>query len=108
LIFVDKETNFVIYSDLFDHAGELWKVVMQSIRTSKRPNPRVDYEYDEPRMFIYAFSVIDIQLMHGTRAAIPGMAFPDEPGWYVDVGFDAAQAADEQWYSVSGLVSAGR
>jgi len=108
LIFVDKETNFVIYSDLFDHAGELWKVVMQSIRTSKRPNPEVDYEYDEPRMFIYAFSVIDIQLMHGTRAALPGMAFPDEAGWYVDVGFDVEQSAQERWYSISGLVAAGR
>jgi hypothetical protein len=108
VIFVDKETNFVIYSDLYDQAGELWKVVMQSIRTSKRPNPKVDYEYDEERMFIYAFSVIDMQLMHGTRASIPGMAFPDEAGWYVDVGFDVDQAADESWYSVSGLVSAGR
>jgi hypothetical protein len=108
VIFVDKETNFVIYSDLYDQAGELWKVVMQSIRTSKRPNPKVDYEYEEERMFIYAFSVIDMQLMHGTRASIPGMAFPDEAGWYVDVGFDAAQAAGEHWYSVSGLVAAGR
>jgi hypothetical protein len=108
IVFVDKETNFVIYSDLYDQAGELWKVVMQSIRTSKRPNPEVDYEYDEPRMFIYAFSVIDMQLMHGTRAAIPGMAFADEAGWYVDVGFDVEQSAEEDWYSVSGLVSAGR
>jgi len=108
IVFVDKETNFVVYSDLYDQAGELWKVVMQSIRTSKRPNPNVDYEYDEPRMFIYAFSVIDMQLMHGTRAAIPGMAFNDEAGWYIDVGFDADQSADQDWYSVSGLVSAGR
>ncbi|SVE14373.1 uncharacterized protein METZ01_LOCUS467227, partial [marine metagenome] len=63
VIFVDKETYFIVYSDLYDQAGELWKVVMQSIRHSKRPNPDVDYEYDEPRMFIYAFSVIDMQLM---------------------------------------------
>ncbi len=108
LIYIDKETNFVVYSDLYDRSGELWKVVMQSIRTSKQPNPKVDYSYDEPRMFIYAFSVIDIQLMHGTRASIPGMAFPDEAGWYIDVGFDTARAADEDWFSVAGLVTAGR
>ncbi len=107
VIFVDKETNFVIYSDLYDNSGELWKVVMQSIRTSKRPNPNVDYEYDEPRMFIYAFSVIDMQLMHGTRASIPGMAFPDEAGWYIDVGFDTKQSVGEDWYSVAGVISAG-
>ena len=108
VIFVDKETNFIIYSDLYDKAGELWKVVMQSIRTDKRPNPNVEYEYDEPRMFIYAFSVIDMQLMHGTRAAIPGIAFPDEAGWYIDIGFDQRQSVDEDWFTVAGLISGGR
>jgi hypothetical protein len=108
VIYVDKETNFIIYSDLFDQNGELWKVVMQSIRTSRRPNPKVDYEYEEPRMFIYAFSVIDMQLMHGTRAAIPGIAFQDEAGWYIDVGFDVKNAVAEDWYSVAGLIGAGR
>jgi hypothetical protein len=108
VIYVDKETNFIIYSDLFDQNGELWKVVMQSIRTSKRPNPNVDYEYEEPRMFIYAFSVIDMQLMHGTRAAIPGIAFQDEAGWYIDVGFEHKYSAQEDWYSVAGLLGGGR
>ena len=108
VIFVDKETNFIVYSDMYDHAGELWKVVMQSIRTSKRPNPEVAYEYDEPRMFIYAFTVVDMQLMHGTRAAIPGIAFPDEAGWYIDIGFDEKQSVDADWFSIGGLVAAGR
>jgi len=108
LIFVDKESNFIIYSDLYDQNEQLWKVVMQSIRTSTRPNPNVDYEYREPRMFIYAFSVIDMQLMHGTRAAIPGLAFQDEPGWYIDIGFDKPQSATEDWFKVAGLIGAGR
>ena len=108
LIYVDKETNFIIYSDLFDQNEELWKVVMQSIRTSTRPNPNVAYEYPEPRMFIYAFSVIDMQLMHGTRAAIPGLAFQDEPGWYIDIGFDKPQSATEDWFKVAGLIGGGR
>ncbi len=108
VIYVDKETYFVVYSDLYDQNGELWKVVMQSIRTSKRPNPKVAYEYDEARMFIYAFTVIDMQLMHGTRAAIPGMAFPDEAGWYIDIGFDQPQSAGVDWFGVSGLIRAGR
>jgi hypothetical protein len=108
VIYVDKETNFIIYSDLYDNAEQLWKVVMQSIRTSTRPNPKVAYEYKEPRMFIYAFSVIDMQLMHGTRAAIPGTAFQDEAGWYIDAGFDVPQSAGEDWFTVAGLVAGGR
>jgi len=108
VIFVDKETNFIVYSDLYDKAGELWKVVLQNIRTDKRPNPNVDYTYDEERMFIYAFSVIDMQLMHGTRAAIPGMAFQDEAGWFIDKGFDTPYSVDETWYTVAGLLRGGR
>ncbi len=108
VIYIDKETSFIVYSDLYDNAGQLWKVVMQSIRTSKRPNPKVNYEYAEPRMFIYAFSVIDMQLMHGTRASIPGIGFPDEAGWYIDIGFDKPQSAHEDWFTIAGLVAAGR
>lgn len=108
IIFVDKQTYFILYSDLYDRGGELWKVVMQSIRTSRRPNPKVDYEYDEERMFVYAFSVIDMQLLHGTRAAIPGMAFPDEAGWYIDIGFDAPESVTDDWFTIAGLISTGR
>jgi hypothetical protein len=49
-----------------------------------------------------------MQLMHGTRAAIPGIAFPDEAGWYIDIGFDEPQSADENWFSIGGLVAGGR
>jgi hypothetical protein len=46
--------------------------------------------------------------MHGTRAAIPGLAFQDEPGWYIDIGFDKPQSATEDWFKVAGLIGAGR
>ncbi len=108
IIYLDKETNIISVSDLYDHNEELWKTVMISFRADKRPNPAVDFEYDEARMFAYAYSVIDMQLMHGTRAAIPGMGFQDEAGWYIDLGFDAETSADEDWYSVAGLVSGAR
>jgi hypothetical protein len=108
MIFVDRETYFILYSDMYDRAGELWKTVMMSIRASKRPNPAVDYEYDEERMFVYAFSVIDMQLEHGTRAAIPGFAFPDEAGWYIDIGWDGPESVDEAWYTIAGLLAEGK
>jgi hypothetical protein len=95
------------YSDLYDNNGELWKVVVQSIRTSKKPNPNASLEYDEERMFVYAFSVLDMQLLHGTRAAIPGMAFPDEAGWYIDIGFKHQYSVQESWWTIAGLLSGG-
>jgi hypothetical protein len=108
VIFLDKETFLILYSDLYDQNAELWKTVIQNIRTSKRPNPNIDFEYDEERMFVYAFTVIDMQLMHGTRAAIPGMQFPDEPGWFIDIGFDSEQSVDESWFRIAGLIAGGR
>ncbi len=107
VIYLDSEVYLIPYSDLYDKNGELWKVVIQSIRTSTKPNPNADLEYPEERMFVYAFSVIDMQLLHGTRAAIPGMAFPDEPGWYIDIGFDHEYSVEESWWTIAGLLSGG-
>ena len=105
VIYIDHESFFIVYTDLYDRGGELWKTVMQSIRTSTKPNPKVAFDYPEERMFIYAFTVVDMQLEHGTRVAIPGMAFQDEPGWYVDVG--AKYGGEESWFSIAALIGAG-
>ncbi len=105
VIYIDHESFFIVYTDLYDRGGELWKTVMQSIRTSTKPNPKIAYSYPEERMFIYAFTVVDMQLEHGTRVAIPGMAFQDEPGWYVDVG--AKHGGEESWFTIAALISAG-
>ncbi len=108
LIFVDKETYTIPYTDLFDQNGELWKTLHQNIRYSKQPNPRVAYSYEEPQMFPYGITIIDIQLMHATRFSLPGIDFPDEPGWYVNIGPDAEQAVEEDWYGIAALIRSGR
>ena len=105
VIFIDHETFFIVYSDLYDRGGEIWKVVMQSIRTSTRPNPKVAFEYEYDRMFIYAFTVVDMQLEHGTRVSIPGMGFQNEPGWYIDKG--EKYGGEESWFTIAALISAG-
>ncbi|HEY2773466.1 MAG TPA: DUF1329 domain-containing protein [Candidatus Binatia bacterium] len=108
VIYVDKESNIIGYSDLQDPAGQLWKTVMISFRVDKKPNPKVNFTYDEPRMFAYAYSVIDTQLMHGTRVAIPGMAFQNEAGWYLDLGYDAPTSVSDDWFTIASLIKAGR
>ena len=108
VIYVDKEAYLIPYSDLYDNNGELWKLVLNYIRTSTKPNPNTELTYDEEHQFVYGFSVFDTQLMHGTRSAIPGMAFPDEPGWYVDIGMDHEYSVDQDWYTVAALIQKGR
>jgi hypothetical protein len=108
LIYVDKETNVIGTSDLYDWNDELWKSVQLSFRADRKPNPSADLEYDEIRMFAYAYSIVDTQLLHSTRVAIPGLAFQDEPGWYIDLGPDADSAQGEPWFGVGALIAAGR
>jgi hypothetical protein len=109
VIYVDDEAQMIPYSDLFDGNEELWKVVLINIRTDRRPNPKVEeMTYPEERMFVYGFTVLDLQLKHGTRAAIPGMAFPEEAGWYLDRGLQAPEAVSMDWYSIPSLIAAGR
>jgi hypothetical protein len=108
VIYVDKESNIIGYSDLQDPAGQLWKTVMISFRVDKKPNPKVNFSYDDERMFAYAYSVIDTQLMHGTRVAIPGLAFQNEAGWYLDLGMDAPTSVSDDWFTVAALIKAGR
>ena len=108
MIYVDKESFTIPYTDMYDQAGELWKVLHYNHRYSVRPNPNVDYEYDEPQLFPYALSIIDMQLLHATRFSLPGAEFPDDPGWYVNVGPDSEHAVDESWYDVASLISSGR
>jgi len=46
--------------------------------------------------------------MHGTRVAIPGLAFQKEPGWYLDLGMDAPTSVQDDWFTVANLIKAGR
>ena len=108
VIYVDDEGWIIPYGDMYDWAGELWKNVHISFRVDKKPNPKVAFAYPEERMFAYAFTVVDMQLMHSTRVAIPGLAFQHEPGWYLDLGMDARTSVSEAWFSVQALIAGGR
>jgi len=102
ILFVDAETSYVPYTDLYDAAGELWKVAVNYGRFSTKPNPRAKLQYPFPRGYLPGFVMVDIQLRHGTRAALPGIAFPEEPGWYINEG-----NVDEGWFSMAALIAGG-
>ena len=106
LIYVDAETFYIPYSDMFDHRGELWKVAVNFARYDKKPNPNAALEYPFPRTFLYGFVMVDTQLEHATRAAIPGMGFKTEPGWFINQG--KAMGVAEDWFTIGALIGAGR
>jgi hypothetical protein len=106
ILFVSAETFYIVSTDLFDHRGELWKTAINFGRFDRKPNPRADLEYPFARTFLYGFVMVDLQLQHATRAAIPGMGFPDEPGWFVNQG--SKMGVGEDWFTIAALIRAGR
>ena len=58
-------------------------------------------------MFVYAFSVIDMQIMHGALLHAR-LAFQRNPARYIDIGFDVPQSAAEESFTVGGLIAACR
>jgi Protein of unknown function (DUF1329) len=106
VLFVDKETWGITYSDIYDRSGELWKVWINdvSFRKSVPGNNAITYEDEMP--FAPAIVMVDMQLEHATKASLPSPRFPGEQGWYFHQGEKAG--ITEDWFTVAALVAAGR
>ena len=106
LLFIDKETWGIPYSDIYDRSGELWKVWINDVswRKSVPGSNAIVYEDEQP--FAPAIVMVDMQLEHATKASLPSSRFPGEQGWYFHQGEKAGVSDD--WFTVAALVAAGR
>jgi hypothetical protein len=106
VLFIDKETWLIPYSDIYDRGGELWKIWINnwSMRHKALDVPGA-IEYPDEMAFNSAIVMVDLQLEHATRAALPSHRFPGEQGWYFNQGEKAG--ASERWFTVAALVNAG-
>ena len=104
VIFIDKETMLVPFSDIYDRSGELWKIWINSWSFRKKAFDGA-IEYPDELGFQPAIVMADIQLDHATRAALPSLRFPGEQGWYFNQGERAGITDD--WFTVAALVAAG-
>jgi hypothetical protein len=102
IIFVDKQAWVIPYTDIYDQAGELWKVWVNLYRMRKAP---FDGAAEEPDTMPWLPSIfmVDIQLDHATRAALPSNRFEREVGW----SFNKNQAT-EDFFTIAHLISRGR
>jgi Protein of unknown function (DUF1329) len=104
VLYIDKEAWGIPYSDMYDRSGELWKIWINdtSLRTKAFDGA---IEYPDEMAFTPAIVMVDIQLEHATRAALPSHRFPGEQGWYFNQGEKAGISDD--WFTVAALVGAG-
>ncbi|MFT4570902.1 MAG: hypothetical protein ACI91F_001780, partial [Candidatus Binatia bacterium] len=106
VMYLDKESLFIAYSDIYDQAGELWKMWINEFMISTKPIPDAAYEAPFERRFFPSITMIDIQLEHATFCSLPSTRFPGEQGWYVNVG--DAEGTTEDFFELSAIISAGR
>jgi hypothetical protein len=105
VLYIDKDIYAVPYSDMYDRAGELWKVWVNNFAFRKEafPGARIKYEEDTP--FPAAAVMVDIQLEHATKAALPSHRFPGEPGWYWHQG--EKEGTTEDMFTIAELIGSG-
>jgi hypothetical protein len=108
VIFVDKESFVIPHSDIYDSAGELWKIWVNLYRMRKSPYDAAPPEghYEDVMAFAPSIAMVDTQLDHATRAALPSQRFGQAVGWSYNKGEESG--TDEDFFSVSALISGGR
>ena len=111
VIFIDKESYIVTYEDIYDQAGQLWKVWIDHY-TMRKQGKTGTPTYDEEQAFYTGFTMIDMQLQHATYSPHPG---PDtaSDGWYFNAGSKAGtpgtpEGSVPEAFTVPRLVARGQ
>jgi hypothetical protein len=104
LLFLDKESYRITYSDIFDRAGQLWKVWVNQYGYRKRAAPNYGFEYVDEMPFLHSITMADMQLSHATRAALPSSKYENEEGWYFNQG--EKTGLTEEFFTIAHLIEA--
>ena len=103
VLYIDKESWMMPFTDIYDRSGELWKIWINDF--SFRKNVAGGITYPDEMPFTPSIVMVDIQLEHATKAALPSHRFAGEQGWYFNQGEKAGITDD--WFTVAALVAAG-
>ena len=102
-LWIDEEVLNVSTSEIFDRAGELWKVWHNVFWYTT--SARAGLSYSEPRLFTPAVAVIDFQLMHSSRITPPTYLHPPHKDWLFEKGEESQNLPE--YYTVGHLIAAG-
>ena len=107
VLFIDKETMNVAYTDLYDRTGQLWKTYANLYTMRKEPFPGAKTSvYTDEMAFNVGEFLVDTQLQHATRVGLPSSKFPGEEGWYFNMGPKTGISEDQ--FTLAHLIKSGR
>jgi hypothetical protein len=107
VLYVDQEAFYTPSTDIYDRNDQLWKIWINGIRVGHAPFEGAKTSvYDYETGFIPNITMVDMQLVHATRAALPSHQFPDEEGWYWNMGPKVGLVPE--FFTVAELIRGGR
>jgi hypothetical protein len=107
VIYIDRESFVIPYTEMYDREGELWKAWINQWKLGRKPFPEAKISvYDYEQQFIPALVIVDMQLDHATRCTLPSPEFPGEEGWYFNLG--DREGTSESAFMLSEIISSGR
>jgi hypothetical protein len=107
VLFIDDEMWAVPYSDIYDRAGQLWKIWVNQFSMRKQPFPGAKLSnYEDEMPYLPSIVMVDMQLQHATKAALPSHKFPGEEGWYFNLG--EKSGTTEDFFTIAHLIESGR
>jgi hypothetical protein len=107
VLFVDKEAFYTPSTDIYDRGMELWKIWINGINVGHKPFEGAKVAvYDYETGFLPNLTMVDMQLVHATRVALPSHEFPDEEGWYWNMG--PKVGLTPEYFTVAELIRGGR
>ena len=105
LIFVDKESYLVAYTDIFDRSLHLWKVWVNQWSFKKRATSSYGIEYSDEMPFQPSITMVDMQLTTPPRRRCPAPSIAGEQGWYFNQG--AKEGLTEEFFTIAHLIEGG-
>jgi hypothetical protein len=107
VIYIDRESFIIPYTEIFDLKGKLWKGLVQNWQFKHKMRPDSKYTWSSDRVVIAGLSLFDMQLDHATRCQYPARELAaTEDGWYLDVG--DAEGTTESVFDVATFIQQGR
>jgi len=85
VIYLDRETYRIVYTELYDTEGQLWKLVLNGFHFSNRPFPMDQCKADWVFPYVAMEVAVDVQLNHATFCQLPGETPSTGSGWRVNV-----------------------
>jgi hypothetical protein len=106
VIYIDRESFFIPYTEIFDLKGKLWKGLVQTWVMRDKMSPNSKYSVGYERGVLAGVELFDMQLNHATRCQFPDEAFKNEDGWYLNNG--DAEGTTESAFDVATFIGEGR